>query len=188
MSHWTQEPPFEFLPAEPGIQQGASRRIWSRSRTPCGSARSPTSRCPLVLATAANDAAANLRVEGPQACAGPRPRSERLPGCDQPAPATVGRRARAQPPPAGTPRRPSRPQRPRGPAPGQQPRCWPPPPCQRVPAGGTPGAARSSSPAIPHAICPSCLLDHCSDVLTASGRSTDARLALPSGKFLARVV
>ena len=30
VSHQTQEPPFESLPAEPGIQQGASRR--SRGR------------------------------------------------------------------------------------------------------------------------------------------------------------
>ena len=27
VSHWTQEPSFEFLPAAPGIQQSASRRI-----------------------------------------------------------------------------------------------------------------------------------------------------------------
>src|SRR5260370_24674265 len=31
VSHQTQEPPFEFLPAEPGIQQGASRRRRGRS-------------------------------------------------------------------------------------------------------------------------------------------------------------
>src|SRR5437868_2002898 len=31
VSHWTQEPPFEFLPAALGIRQGASRRNRSRS-------------------------------------------------------------------------------------------------------------------------------------------------------------
>ena len=32
VSHWTQEPPFEFLPAAPGIRQSASRRTFPGSR------------------------------------------------------------------------------------------------------------------------------------------------------------
>src|ERR1700674_4152758 len=35
VSHWTQEPPFEFLPAAPGIRQGASRRNTGSSRSIC---------------------------------------------------------------------------------------------------------------------------------------------------------
>jgi len=34
VSHWTQELPFEFLPAAPGIQQGASRRTIGLCRSP----------------------------------------------------------------------------------------------------------------------------------------------------------
>lgn len=71
--------------------------FWSRSRTQHRLAPSPASRCPLVLARAANAAHANLRVEGPQVFAGPRPRSGRLPGCDRRAIASGERRGRTRP-------------------------------------------------------------------------------------------
>jgi hypothetical protein len=37
VSHWTQEPSFEFLAAMPGIQKGASRRTIGLCRSPTGS-------------------------------------------------------------------------------------------------------------------------------------------------------
>ena len=68
----------------------------SRSRIPGPSARSPASRCPPVLATVSSAAVANPRVQELQALAGPRPRSEHLPGI-RPASASQCRAYRPNP-------------------------------------------------------------------------------------------
>jgi hypothetical protein len=125
----------------------------SRSRTRRPSARSPASRCPPVLATVSSAAVANPRVQELQALAGPRPRSEHLPGYDRPAPANAGRtgqtRARAR---AGPPRLRSLP-RSRQPAPAVRCQRSPSPSQRLATAGGTAGGARSSSCAVGSRAC-----------------------------------
>jgi hypothetical protein len=66
VSHQTQEPPFEFLPAAPGIQQSAS---WRTSASPLFRAPRGTH-----LRAATTDELAILMDQVEQAAARPRPR------------------------------------------------------------------------------------------------------------------
>ena len=75
---------------------GHTSSFSSRPRTRRRSARSPASRCPRVLATAASAAAATPRSEAAQVHAGPRPPNQRPRGCARRATASDERRARVR--------------------------------------------------------------------------------------------